>query len=265
MIEAYLDRLGLAREAPSAGYLFALHRAHVSKITYTNLQIMREEPAGIDPATATAEVIAARNGYCFHLNSAFAQLLRSLGFSVSLHRGYVMRHGETNASLNHLVLVVHDLDGSWFVDAGLGDALYEPLPLTPGSYQQGPFRYELAECQQRDGWRFAHDPSGSFDLMEFESAGAQIADFAEAHTRLSTRADSPFRRFLVAQVRSASQTRTLRGCTLTTVDGDGTRQHVIDDPQEWLATLTGLGLTGEGLLQMWPAAREAHEAWAASA
>jgi hypothetical protein len=43
---------------------------------------------------------------------------------------------------NHVVLTVSDLptdenpSGCWYVDAGLGDALYEPLPLAPGTYRQ---------------------------------------------------------------------------------------------------------------------------------
>ncbi len=264
MIDAYLHRLGLPRQAPSAGYLFALHRAHVSKITYTNLEIMRGRPAGIAPEIALAEVLAARNGYCFHLNSAFAWLLRELGFSVTLHRGYVVRRGETEASLNHLALIVHDLGGTWFVDGGLGDAIYEPLPLVPGTYRQGPFTYELAESESRGGWRLEHDPTGSFGAMEFEAAGARIADFDEAHSWLSSSPDTPFKRFLVAQVREESRVLTVRGCTLLTVDERGTREAVIEDPREWLAQLTGMGLTSEGLLELWPAAWEGTQAWLAA-
>ncbi|GIH10930.1 arylamine N-acetyltransferase [Rhizocola hellebori] len=264
MIDAYLARLGLPRAKPSVDYLFELHRAHVAKVAYTNLQIIRDRPASIALESSVAEVLAGRNGYCFHLNGAFAELLRSLGFQVSLHRGYVVRLLESEAALNHLVLVVHDLDGMWFVDAGLGDALYEPLPLTPGTYRQGPFQYRLEPCARRDGWRFEHDPEGSFGAMEFESAGARIADFAQAHEHLSTSPSSTFRRFLVAQVREAGRVRILRGCILTTIDRDGKREEHLDDPQRWRDTIVELGVADEGLLELWPTEREKHEAWLAS-
>jgi arylamine N-acetyltransferase len=81
-----------------------------------------------------------RGGYCYQLNGAFSLLLQHLGYAVSLHRGGV--HGPDGPSTaelgNHLVLVVHDLpderspDGRWYVDAGLGEALHEPLPLPAG-------------------------------------------------------------------------------------------------------------------------------------
>jgi N-hydroxyarylamine O-acetyltransferase len=266
MIEAYLARLGLPRAAPGVDYLFTLHRAHVSRVTYSNLQIMRGTPAAIDPEVSAGEVIAGRGGYCFHLNGAFSWLLRELGFQVTLHRGYVQRLVQIGEpQLNHLVLVVHNVQGGpWFVDAGLGDAIHEPLPLAAGRYAQGPFRYEFGPASGRDGWRFTHDPLGSFDLMEFESARATIDDFRAAHTHLSTSPESNFVKFLTAQVRRADGVQALRGCVLTVVDAAGRHVRHIEEPDEWVSTLVGLGLTDDGLASLWPSERATHEAWLAS-
>lgn len=265
MIPAYLERLGLPQADPSVEYLFALQRAHVSRVTYSNLQIMRGVPAPIDPESSVAEILAGRGGYCFHLNGAFSWLLRRLGFAVTLHRGYVRNEPDApEAPLNHLALLVHDLGPVWFVDAGLGDAIYEPLPLVPGSYAQGPFRYGIARSSTLDGWHFTHDPTGSFATMDFEAAATGIGAFTGAHTRLSTAADSSFRRFLTAQLRRADRVEALRGCTLTTVDATGRHQVHLDSPAQWLSTLVGLGLALDGLAQLWPSERAAHEAWLAA-
>jgi N-hydroxyarylamine O-acetyltransferase len=264
MITRYLERLGLPHAGPSVDYLFALQRAHVSRVTYSNLQIMRGVPAPIDPESSVREVLAGHGGYCFHLNGAFSWLLRHLGFAVTLHRGYVRNTPDgPDAPLNHLVLLVHDLGPVWFVDAGLGDAIHEPLPLAAGSHAQGPFRYSLQPSSTYDGWRLAHDPLGSFATMDFEAAVARIDDFAAAHTRLSTGADSSFRRFLTAQVRLPDRVVALRGCTLTTIDATGRHQVHLDSAAEWLSTLVGLGLADDGLADLWPSERAAHEAWLA--
>ncbi|HCT76544.1 MAG TPA: arylamine N-acetyltransferase [Micromonosporaceae bacterium] len=265
MIDAYLGRLGLPREEPSVDYLFALHRAHVSRVTYTNLQIMRGAPAGIEPRVSAREIIEGRGGYCFHLNGAFSWLLRELGFSVTLHRGYVMPRDATEGLLNHLVLLVHDLDGVWFVDGGLGDAIYEPLPLAVGTYEQGPFRYELTAARGRDGWRFEHDEMGSFGSMEFESAGATIADFADAHLRLSTSSESSFVNFVTAQRRLADRVETVRSCGLTVLDAAGKHKTSLETASQWCETLVRLGLSAEGLDGLWPAERARYEAWLAKA
>ena len=69
---------------------------------------------------------------------------------------------------NHLVLTVRGLPteanpgGTWYVDAGLGDALHEPIPLIAGQYRQGPFVLVLDETPGAVGdWHLTHDPQGA--------------------------------------------------------------------------------------------------------
>ena len=128
-------------------------------------------PAGecwsTDPVKA-AERIAfdGRGGYCYHLNGALGLLLSSLGYEVHGHVGGVQA-GEPSpeAMGNHLVLTVTSLpsdvnpSGQWYVDTGLGDALYEPLPLVPGTYVQEPFRLTLERTDDQS-WTLVHDPAG---------------------------------------------------------------------------------------------------------
>jgi len=69
---------------------------------------------------------------------------------------------------NHVVLTVSGLPSSenplgiWYVDAGLGDALHEALPLVAGVYEQAPFRLVLEEADGIDNWHLVHDPAGGF-------------------------------------------------------------------------------------------------------
>jgi arylamine N-acetyltransferase len=87
---------------------------------------------------------------------------------------------------NHLVLTVTDLpsesnpDGAWYVDAGLGDALYEPLPLAPGTYVQHPWRLALEQTDERE-WTLTHDPAGGFRSMTWRSGPALESDFSTQH------------------------------------------------------------------------------------
>ena len=70
---------------------------------------------------------------------------------------------------NHLVLNVSDLPsddnpaGNWYLDVGLGDTLYDPLPLRPQAHRQGPFDIALESTPGGVGdWHLTHDPQGSF-------------------------------------------------------------------------------------------------------
>lgn len=261
MIDEYLALLGVARRPPSLGYLFELHRAHVTRVPYTNLQIIRGTPASIDQLDAVRQILDGNGGYCFHLNGAFSWLLRRLGFAITLHRGYAFRHGVASADLNHLALIAHDVDdGPWFVDAGLGDGLYEPLPLAVGHYRQGPFVYGLDFAGGR--WRFTHDELGSFAYMEFEPEAAAIGDFAEAHKLLSESPDSPFLRFLTCQVRLPDRVRIVRGCISTLLDADGKHETYAESASDFTAAYAAVRLSNVD--DLWESSMAGHKQWLAS-
>src|SRR6266508_2004020 len=68
---AYLERLGLEAEPPSAEALQRLARAHVAVVPYETVWIHLGEAWTTDPA-ASAQRVAhqRRGGYCYHLNGA---------------------------------------------------------------------------------------------------------------------------------------------------------------------------------------------------
>lgn len=236
-VEGYLRRLRLAHTgAPSVDALFALHRAHVSRVPYETLQIQLDRPTTVDPYESAARVVSGRGGYCYHLNGAFSALLDALGYPVTWHRGGVFGEAAqaTGASGNHLALTVDVGGQTWFVDVGLGDALYEPLPLRPGTYRQAPFTYQLLRSPvESGGWRFVHDGAGSFAGMDFASSAATPGDFAAKHLELSTSPDSAF--VQVAQVgrRTASGFDLIRGCHLRHVGPGGRTDREITRRDDW--------------------------------
>lgn len=112
---------------------------------------------------------------------------------------------------NHVVLTVSGLPSSenpvgiWYVDAGLGDALHEALPLVAGVYEQVPFRLVLEETETGvDDWHLAHDPAGGFAGIGWRGAAAEMSDFTTKHEWLSTSPDSGFVRVPMAEHRDAT-------------------------------------------------------------
>lgn len=256
-IAAYLARLGLELEPPSVEALHRLHRAHVEHIPYETVWLRLGEPWTVDAHESMKRVAhRGRGGYCFHVNGAFSELLRAVGYDVTRHVGGV--HGpdgpSEDAMANHLVLTVAGLpsdanpDGTWYVDAGLGDALYDPLPLQPGEYQQGPFCYTLTATPGRIGdWHFTHDPRGSFAGMSWRSAPAEMPDFAAQHRHLSTSPDSLFVQYLVVERRNASGVDILAGLGLWRLDAAPRSTRVLTERRDWFDALTdvfGLRLDG---------------------
>lgn len=217
-----------------------------------------------------------RGGYCFHLNGAFSELLRSLGYDVTRHVGGV--HGPAgpseNEMTNHLVLTVSGLPteenpaGTWYVDAGLGDALHEALPLVAGEYTQGPFHVSLEETPGAVGdWHLNHDPAGSFSGMSWRNAAVGMDAFAERHEWLSTSPESGFVRVAVAQRRDATGVDIIRGLVLTRVGVGVAPTEPLTARDDWFGALADLfdlrfdGIAPERLDQFWAKALAAHLAW----
>jgi N-hydroxyarylamine O-acetyltransferase len=276
---AYLARLGLDAEPPSVEALFRLHRSHVEHVAYETLWIHLGERWGIGEGESVARIATRqRGGYCYHLNGAFGGLLQSLGYDVSRHVGGV--HGPAGPSedsmTNHLVLTVHGLptdtnpDGNWYVDAGLGDGLHEPIPLLSGEYRQGPFTLVLDETPGAVGdWHLTHDPAGSFSGMSWRSPAVGMDAFAERHAWLSTSPDSGFVRVFTAQRRDASGVDILRGQTLKRV-GDGASEQTLTTRAELadvLGDLFGLDVspvTDAAWDALWARVHATHLAWESS-
>ncbi|MGZ4737575.1 MAG: arylamine N-acetyltransferase, partial [Acidimicrobiia bacterium] len=177
---------------------------------------------------------------------------------------------------NHLVLTVHGLptdsnpDGSWYVDAGLGDALYEPLPLVAGEYDQGPFHLVLRETPGGVGdWHLTNDPKGAFTGMAWRSAPTAIDAFAERNVWLSTSEESGFVKVLSAQRRDATGVDILRGLTKIRI-GDRASTSTLTSEAELFDVIGGVfdlpvgSIEPDARAALWAKVHAAHVAWEAA-
>lgn len=275
-IAGYLDRLGLERPTrPDVAWLLAAHRAHSARIPYENIEIHLERPTTVDPVESIARIAGGRGGYCFHLNGAFGTLLACLGYEVTRHFGDVRGDDPDEEvpelDINHHVLLVRCEGETWFVDPGLVDAPYEPMPLRAEASEQGPFTYRLEPWAQRaGGWRFVHDPGGLFRSMVFASEPVTIEAFAEVHRHLSTSPDSRFVQTLLVGRQDEHGVDVLRGRVLERIDAAGRTPRTLDTEGEWFAVLAdvfGLRLPDvdrDERARLWARVTTAHEKWLAA-
>lgn len=268
---AYLARLGLSAAPPSVDQLRLLVRRQAERVPYETLWIHAGERWDLDPHESAARIaLRHRGGYCYHTNGALGLLLTSLGYQVHGHVGGV--HGPdgpgTHERGNHLVLTVTGLPdddnpaGEWWVDHGLGDALYDPVPLRAGPFDQPPFRLELERTDT--GWHLTHAPGGGFTGMSWTDGEACLDDFAAQHAWLSTAAESGFVQVPMAERRDATGVDVVRGLVRSRI-GDGARtDEPVTDREEWfdlLADLFDLRFEPEQRDRLWVSVLESHRRW----
>lgn len=273
LAHAYLELLQVEAEpgGVDAESLKALQSAHVARIPYETLDLVRGHPPGIDPVDSVRRALERRGGYCYHLNGAFSALLAWLGVDVTRHVAGVQGRGREapGPNANHLGLTARTPDGwAWLIDAGLGDGPAEPLPLVAGEYEQDGFRYRLGpSAAAADAWRFDHDARGGFVGYDVAAGIAAIDDFRAMHQALST--ESGFTRTVTVQRKIGSRVEALRGCVLTETTPEATRTTEITDRDAWWDVVIGqFGLsygdvTAHERQVLWRHALADHERWRA--
>lgn len=270
--DAYLSRLGWRSvPPPTLDTLIALHRAQVERVPYETVWIALGETRTIEPLDSVRYLARGRGGYCYHLNGALGTLLDWLGFDVHWRVGGVQgsAEDERGATGNHLVLEVHGLgDTPWLVDTGLGDGLYDPVPLAESAFTHTPYDFALRPSET--GWRFDHDPRGSFLGMDFAPAQAAVEDFTAGHERLSTSAESGFVRVVTAARRDADSVTELRGRVLAVTDKSGREKSEIDTRADYFDLLADTfrlplpDITAERRAALWERVSVDHEQYLAA-
>src|SRR5947208_16014576 len=96
VVDAYLKRIGYAGPLkPNSNLLRDLHRAHLFAIPFENLDIAVGREIICDEDAFLRKIMERHGGgFCYEMNGAFAALLRSLGFQVSLLSARVRREAE---------------------------------------------------------------------------------------------------------------------------------------------------------------------------
>ncbi|MFJ8042791.1 arylamine N-acetyltransferase [Kitasatospora sp. NPDC096147] len=221
-VDAYLARIGATRPArPDHAALAALHRAHLLAVPFENLGIHLGEPVTLEPEALYGKLVERRRGgFCYELNGLFAELLRSLGFEVTVLAARVYAAPDRlSIPFDHLALRVDLADGPRLADVGFGAFIREPL------------RLDLTDPQQDQGGTFTVRPDGEYLVVSqdgeaqyrLEQQPRQLADFVPTCWWHTTSPGSHFTRSLICSRQLPEGRLSLSGTRLIHTSGDGTR------------------------------------------
>jgi N-hydroxyarylamine O-acetyltransferase len=263
-LNSYLRRIQYyGPRQPDLETLAAVHRAHLTAISYENLDIHLQRILSLDIVQIYDKIVRrGRGGWCYEMNLLLAWALRELGFEVTtLAAAVAPQTAEDRQQLDHMALQVM-LDEPWLLDAGFGNAFLEPLPLREGQYHQAYHTYQL----RREGeyWCFTNQAYG-WPGFEFLLKARASEEFQTRCTWLQNSPESPFVHTTVcSRLQDDYSMLSLRGVVLITVNAHGKTQHVLDTLDAFHDALTNtfdLHLSTAEIAQLWQKAWSAHLAW----
>ena len=156
-IHSYLHRIGYSGSIePTVDTLRTIHRAHMLTVPFENLDIHAGRRIVLDPERLYEKIVVQRRGgFCYELNGLFAELLRGLGYKVTMLSACVARsEGGFGPEFDHMTLMVEP-EERWIADVGFGESFLEPLRFDfEGEQQQGHKSYRILK---REDSRFVYE------------------------------------------------------------------------------------------------------------
>ncbi len=227
-LRAYLRRIGVTGPVRAdARTLKRLHRQHLVTVPFENLSIHMGEPVSLDLAALYDKIVRRRRGgFCYELNGLFAELLRRLGYRVTLlSAGVAKDTGGFGPEYDHLLLLI-ELDRHWLVDVGFGENFKSPLDLdASGAQVQGSKAYRI---QRRDEFQLLQERSGAGrwkDSYRFTLTPRELAEFEAMCRYHQTSPDSHFTRNRVCSLATPTGRKTLSGTKLIETSRNGARRE----------------------------------------
>jgi len=228
-IQKYFDRIHFTGTADvSIETLKALHRAHVFRIPFENLDLHLGLKIPLDePSLFRKMVLEKRGGYCYEMNGLFAWALRTIGFKIDLLAARMLYGFTEKRPLSHQLLLIAIGNERWICGVGYGrHGLIEPIPLaTQSEYSQFSEKFRLRK-----------DPDGVYvlqseidevwtSLYAFTLQSYSPVDYAFMNYYNSTSPESPFRQKKI--------------CALPTPEG----RKILTDTELKIKTLTNSSTT----------------------
>jgi N-hydroxyarylamine O-acetyltransferase len=234
-VAAYLERIGLAGQiALDLEGLRRLHRAHLLRVPFENLDIHLGRPIQLDLASLFDKIVTRRRGgFCYELNGSFASLLKSLGFQTDLLSARVANQEEAfGLEFDHLALRVN-LDQPYLADVGFGDLFLEPLRLVADAEQNDPRgRFRLA--RGGDDWLIRQRSNdGRWESRyRFTLIPCRLGDFAEMCLYHQTSPASHFTQKTVCSIATPTGRVTISGDRLVETSQGARTERLIQSEAE---------------------------------
>ncbi len=225
LLDRYLTRVDIEAGPPSLPLLNQIVRRHLELFPFASVGPQLGDPLPLDPESLFDRIVVRRRGgYCFEQNGLMFELLRRLGFGVTLVLARVLHDPSPHPPLTHRFTMV-DLDHERFLaDVGFG-ATCPPFAVRFDPSNPGEGAYRIVE-HERGEFHLEFDKAGDYvSLYRFDDVRYGAADCELGHFYSHRHPDAAFVNNLVASRILDGEVRSLRNRELR-ISGDGGERQI---------------------------------------
>lgn len=242
----YLNRLNAVKMQASLENLSMLQQAHLQKVPFENLDVIRSVPIYLNLETIYQKVVKQqRGGFCYELNGLFHALLLSLGYDAHLISATVRKpNGEWAKANTHAAILVY-LDQPYLVDVGFGAATPRiPVPLngTVKTSIEEIYTIEQQTEQMFDLIRQTNEQTRI--LYRFDATPKNLIDFHEGCVYNQISKESTFTHTDIISLATKHGRITLQDYTLTKVENGNVKKTILsaEEKEQALENIFSLSL-----------------------
>ena len=172
-LAAYLKELGSLKELPSKNYLRKLHRSHLLRFPFENLDVFFHRKITIDIRSIFNKIIPTqRGGFCYELNFLFYHLLIHLGYDCQLISARTFNDATDSygKEYDHMAILVKIQNDIYLCDVGFGNGLVYPAKLETDILQMDQTHFVQFICDVDDVYYLRKSSDGQTfkTLYKFE-------------------------------------------------------------------------------------------------
>lgn len=179
-LEEYLDRLGISMEVPGLRFLKKIHKAHLFKVPFENLDIHYNKRIELNVKPIFEKVIRQkRGGFCYELNTLILHLLNQLGFKVYLASARVFQEEGLSPEFDHMIIILEWEEDTYLVDVGFGKLFVEPKKIIANQPQLDYTTYYKFEQDVDGHWllKRSKDNADYKPIYQFDLQPRELIEF----------------------------------------------------------------------------------------
>ncbi|MBP0724520.1 arylamine N-acetyltransferase [Bacillus sp. RG28] len=233
--------LNVGEIGPSVELLKEIHKKHLLKVPFENLDIITGRKLSMNPEDIYKKIILEkRGGICYETNTLMYSILQMIGFNVKRVSAcfWNAEQSKWNPDFSHLALIISIDENDYLFDVGIGGGFIEPLLLKDGfAYSDVNGSYQVVNSEENEFLLRHLVESEWTDFLKINTYERDQNEFSEQCAYFQTSKETIFTQKRIVSKTTLNGKVTLTDKSLKLTENSNVSITEIIDEEEWTEVL----------------------------